>query len=45
VEVIGGILGLAVFIGIGWVLTKMSDGAMTGLNCGVLARDEHKGLP
>lgn len=41
-DVIGGVLGLAVLIGVGWVLTKMSNGAMKGLNRGVLARGEHK---
>lgn len=40
-EFIGGILGLAVFIGIGWVFTKISDGAMRGLNRGVLSRGEY----
>ena len=41
-EFIGGILGFAALVAIGWVLTKMSDGAMTGLNRGVLSRGEYK---
>jgi len=42
VEVIGGILGFAVLVAVGWVFTKMSDGAMKGLNRGVLSRGEYK---
>ncbi len=41
-EFIQGILGLAVFLAFGWVLTKMGDGVMKGLNRSVLSMGEHK---